>query len=98
MALLGLIAIVDDRFGITIDLEKLASSKNVADILNLLDSQIKWIWLEINRFMSNSWISALDGSRNDANLGFIDKQKHILKELCLDDISIPWICKDDRCW
>jgi sugar O-acyltransferase (sialic acid O-acetyltransferase NeuD family) len=40
MALLGLIALVDDRYGITIDLESLANSKNVADILNLIDSQI----------------------------------------------------------
>ena len=40
MALLGLIATVDDRFGITINLEKLASIKNVAEILDLLESQV----------------------------------------------------------
>ena len=41
LAIMGLIAMVDEKFGIALVPEKIASSKTVADIIALLDGQIK---------------------------------------------------------
>jgi acyl carrier protein len=41
LAVMGLIAVVDETFGITLVPEKIAGSKTVADIVALLDGQIE---------------------------------------------------------
>lgn len=41
MAVMGLIAMVDEKFGITMVPEKIAKSKTVADIISLLNGHIK---------------------------------------------------------
>jgi acyl carrier protein len=40
MAVMGLIAVVDEKFGITLVPEKIAASKTVKDILALLNGQL----------------------------------------------------------
>jgi acyl carrier protein len=40
MAVMGLIAAVDEKFGVTLAPEKIAASRTVADIVTLLDGQI----------------------------------------------------------
>lgn len=41
MAVMGLIAVVDEKFGITLVPEKIAASKTVGDILALMNGQLK---------------------------------------------------------